>query len=626
MRPEAGRRPAGGPPAAPGPQAAGAAAPAAAARGPVELPERIVVRELASRLGVAVPVLIKQLMKQGVMATITQEIPFEVASRVAQDLGFVVERPKSEEERFQERVRQVQAARSPQAARPRPPVVTIMGHVDHGKTTLLDAIRKTRVAAQEYGGITQHIGAYQVELNGRRITFLDTPGHEAFTAMRARGAQVTDVAVLVVAADDGVMPQTVEAIDHARAANVPIVVALNKIDKPAANPDRVKQQLAELGLVPEEWGGDTVMVPVSALRQEGIQDLLEMILLVADLRELKANPDGPAEGVVIEAQLDRGRGPVATVLVREGTLRVGDPVVAGTVAGRVRALMDDQGRSLPSAGPSTPVVVLGLEDVPQPGDTLVVAPDEESARRVAQERLERLRTEQLRPTARATLEALARAGEQEAQELRMILKADVQGSLEALRSALGKLAQEPVKLHILHAAVGGITEADVNLASASGAVIFGFNVRPDANARRAAERDRVEIRTYRVIYELIDDVKAAMAGLLKPRVEERVVGRAEVRRTFKVPGVGVVAGCYVTEGKLLRGGAVRVVRDGVVVFDGRIGSLKRFKDDVREVAQGFECGVGIERFQDVKEGDVLEAYETVEVAPAAPGVGAAGRA
>ena len=600
-------------------------APAAGSRGSVELPERIVVRELASRLGVAVPILIKQLMKHNVMATITQEVPFEVASTVAQELGFNVERPKSEEERFQELLRQVEAARPPQALTPRPPVVTIMGHVDHGKTTLLDAIRKTRVAAQEYGGITQHIGAYQVELNGRRITFLDTPGHEAFTAMRARGAQVTDVAVLVVAADDGVMPQTVEAINHARAANVPIVVAINKIDKPTANPERVKNQLAEHGLVPEEWGGDTVMVPVSALRQEGLQDLLEMILLVADLRELKANPQGPAEGVVIEAQLDRGRGPVATVLVREGTLKVGDPVVVGTVAGRVRALMDDRGRSVSSAGPAMPVVVLGLEDVPQPGDTMVVAPDEETARRVAQERLERQRSEQLKPTARMSLDALSRmAADGETQELRVVLKADVQGSLEALRTALGRLSSDQVRLNILHGAVGAITEADVSLASASNAVIIGFNVRPDANARRAAERDHVDIRTYRVIYEVIDDVKAAMAGLLKPRYEERVLGRAEVRRTFKVPGVGVVAGCYVTEGKMLRGASVRVLRDGVVIFESRIASLKRFKEDVREVAQGFECGVGIDRFNDVKEGDVLETYEMVEVGPA-PSVAAADR-
>ena len=583
------------------------------------------VRELASRLGVAVPVLIKQLMKHNVMASIAQEVPFDVAAAVARELGFEVERPKSEEDRFQELVRQVQASRPPEAVQPRPPVVTIMGHVDHGKTTLLDAIRQSRVAAQEYGGITQHIGAYQVEVGGRRITFLDTPGHEAFTSMRARGAQVTDVAVLVVAADDGVMPQTLEAISHARAANVPIVVAINKVDKAGANVERVKHQLAEHGLVPEEWGGDTVMVPVSALRQEGLRELLEMILLVADLRELKANPEGPAEGVVIEAQLDRGRGPVATVLVREGTLKVGDTVVVGTVAGRVRALMDDRGRSVASAGPATPVVVLGLAEVPQPGDVLMVTPDEETARRVAQERSERQRTEQLRPTARMGLDALSRMTPNgESQELRIVLKADVQGSLEALRGALSRLSSDDVRLNILHGAVGAITEADVNLASASDAIIIGFNVRPDPNARRAAERDHVDIRTYRVIYEVVDDVKAALAGLLKPRYEERLLGRAEVRRTFKVPGVGVVAGCYVTEGKMVRGASLRVVRDGVVIFESRIASLKRFKEDVREVAQGFECGIGVERFNDVKEGDVLETYETVAVGPV-PSVAASGR-
>ena len=574
------------------------------------------VRDLASKLGIPAPAIIKQLMKQNVMATITQEIPFEVAARVAEELGFAVERPKSVEERFLETVKAEQKARPAEGQRPRPPVVTIMGHVDHGKTTLLDVIRKSRVAAQEVGGITQHIGAYQVELQGRRITFLDTPGHEAFTAMRARGAQVTDVAVLVVAADDGVMPQTVEAINHARAAGVSIVVAINKIDKPGANPERVKQQLAELGLVPEEWGGDTVMVPVSALRKQGIEELLEMILLVADLRELKANPEGPAEGVVIEAQLDRGRGPVATVLIREGTLKVGDAVVVGTVAGRVRALMDDQGRPQPSVGPGTPAVVLGLADVPQPGDLLLGAPDEETARRVAQERLERQREEQLRPSARMSLEALSRmASDGEAPELRVVLKADVQGSLEALRAALERLSGDEVRLNILHGAVGGITEADVSLASASNAIVIGFNVRPDGNARRLAERDHVDVRTYRIIYDVLDDVKAAMAGLLKPRLEERILGRAEVRRTFRVPGVGVVAGCYVTEGKVVRGASVRVLRDQAVVYEGKVGSLKRFKEDVREVPQGFECGIGIERFNDIKEGDVLELHELAEVAP-----------
>ncbi|WRP13301.1 translation initiation factor IF-2 [Geochorda subterranea] len=582
----------------------------------MELPQRIVVRDLASRLGVSAAELIKQLMRQNVMATITQEIPFEVAAAVAERFGFTVQRPKSSEERFLEELQQ--AARQPAQLVPRPPVVTIMGHVDHGKTTLLDVIRQTRVAAQEYGGITQHIGAYQVETQGRLITFLDTPGHEAFTAMRARGAQVTDIAVLVVAADDGVMPQTIEAINHARAAEVPIIVAINKIDKPTANPDRVKQQLSEHGLVPEEWGGETVMVPVSALRKEGIDELLEMILLVADLRELRAPVDRPASGIVVEAQLDRGRGPVATVLIKEGVLKVGDPVIVGAVPGRVRALMDDKGQQRQEAGPSTPIVVLGLQDVPQPGDLLMVTPDEETARRIAEERAQRQRAEQLRPTARMTLESLSRmAAEGEARDLHIVLKADVQGSLEALQQALEQLSGDQVRVNVIHAAVGAISEADVNLAASSGAVIIGFNVRPDANARRAAEREQIDVRTYRIIYEVVDDVKAAMQGLLKPRIEERVLGRAEVRRTFKVPGVGVVAGCYVVEGRANRNASVRVLRDNVVVHEGKIASLKRFKEDVREVASGYECGIGIDRFNDVKEGDVLEFYELAEVSPAA---------
>lgn len=611
------------PAARPGPAAP--APPQPPRGGVVELPQRIVVRDLASRLGVSAAELIKQLMKQNVMATITQEIPFEVAAAVAERFGFSVQRPKTSEERFLEEMQQ--AASQPARLEPRPPVVTIMGHVDHGKTTLLDVIRQSRVAAQEYGGITQHIGAYQVEVQGRLITFLDTPGHEAFTAMRARGAQVTDIAVLVVAADDGVMPQTIEAINHARAADVPIIVAINKIDKPTANPDRVKQQLAEHGLVPEEWGGDTVMVPVSALKKEGIEELLEMILLVADLRELKAPIDRPASGVVIEAQLDRGRGPVATVLVKEGVLKVGDPIIVGAVPGRVRALMDDKGRQRQEAGPSTPIVVLGLHDVPQPGDVLMVTPDEETARRIAEERLQKQRAEQLRPAARMTLESLSRmAAEGEARELNIVLKADVQGSLEALQQALEQLSSDEVQVNVIHAAVGGISETDVNLAAASNAIIVGFNVRPDANARRAAERDQVDIRTYRIIYEVVDDVKAAMQGMLKPRIEERVLGRAEVRRTFKVPGVGVVAGCYVTDGRATRNASVRVLRDDVVVYEGRVASLKRFKDDVREVAAGYECGIGIERFNDIKEGDVLEFYELAEVSPTAQAVGAANRA
>ncbi|PZN12048.1 MAG: translation initiation factor IF-2, partial [Bacillota bacterium] len=505
----------------------------------------------------------------------------------------------------------------PDHLQPRPPVVTVMGHVDHGKTSLLDRIRQTRVTAQEAGGITQHIGASVVEVGDKRIVFLDTPGHEAFTALRARGAQVTDIAVLVVAADDGVMPQTVEAINHARAAGVPIVVAITKVDKPEANPDRVRQQLTEYNLVPEEWGGDTVMVEVSSVTGQGIDELLEMILLVAELQELKANPNRPARGTVIEAKLDRGRGPVATVLVQTGTLRVGDAFVCGTTYGRVRALFDDRGRSIKEAGPSTPVEVLGASEVPDAGDRLEVVADEREARAIAERRQEeRRRDEQSRAARGLTLEQFAQQARGEAgeRELRLVVKADVQGSLDALVPALERLSNEEVYVRILHAGLGAISEWDVMLAAASRAIVVGFNVRPDTNARQTAEKENVEIRTYRVIYELLDDVKAALQGLLKPVIREVVIGQAEVRATFRVPGVGTVAGCYVTEGKVARNARVRVVRDGTVVYEGRIASLKRFKDDVREVNQGYECGVGIERFNDVKEGDVLEVFQEQEVA------------
>ncbi|WP_338834769.1 Translation initiation factor IF-2 [Moorella humiferrea] len=569
----------------------------------------ITVQELAKRLGKTAAEVIKFLMGQGIMATINQELDIDTAAIVAQEMGAIVEVKEEKPITLLE-----DQPDDPETLRERPPVVTVMGHVDHGKTSLLDAIRRTNVTATEAGGITQHIGAYQVKIKDRKITFLDTPGHEAFTAMRARGAQVTDIAILVVAADDGVMPQTVEAINHAKAAGVPIVVAINKIDRPDANPERVKQQLSEYGLIPEEWGGDTIMVPVSAVKKEGINELLEMTLLTADMMELKANPDRPARGVVIEAKLDKGRGPVATVLVQKGTLKVGDNLVAGAVYGRVRALFDDKGERVKSAEPSMPVEVLGLSDLPQAGDIFQVVEDEKLARQIAALRQEEHRQEEFKAAAKTSLDDLFKQMEAgEVKELNLVVKGDVQGSVEALRAALEQLSTSEVKVSIIHGGVGAITESDVMLAAASKAIIIGFNVRPDANARRAAEEAGVEIRLYRVIYEVIDEVKAAMTGLLEPEKREVILGRAEVRATFKVPKVGTVAGCFVTDGKIQNRALARVIRDGVVVFEGRIESLKRFKDDVREVAQGYECGVGLEKFNDIKVGDIIEAYAIEEV-------------
>jgi translation initiation factor IF-2 len=568
----------------------------------------LTVQELASKMGRQATEIIKKLIGLGIMAGLNDELDQETAALVASEFGvevkLKVERSPTEIEEPEE---------DPSALQARPPVVTVMGHVDHGKTSLLDAIRHTNVTAQEAGGITQHIGAYQVEVNGRKITFIDTPGHEAFTAMRARGAQVTDIAVLVVAADDGVMPQTVEAINHARAAGVPIVVAINKIDKPNANPERVKQQLAEHGLIPEEWGGDTVCVPVSALKKQGLENLLEMILLVADLQEIAADPARPAKGVVLEAALDRGRGPVATVLVQKGTLRVGDSFVVGNTYGRIRAMLDDQGRMVKEAPPSTPVRVVGLEEVPEAGDTLQVVLDEKTAREIAEARQAewRRRLEQEKPPALEDL--FKRIEGQEAKELNAIIKADVHGSVEAVRQALERLGNEEVRIKVIHSGVGAITESDVMLAAASQAMIIGFNVRPDAGARKAAEQQRVEIRLYRIIYELIEDVKAVLSGLLEPEIREVELGRAEVRALFHVPKVGVVAGCYVQEGKVAKNALVRLVRDGKVVYEGKISSLKRFKDDVKEVAQGYECGIGLEGFQDIKMGDIIEAYAQEKV-------------
>ncbi|MGI6037694.1 MAG: translation initiation factor IF-2 [Limnochordia bacterium] len=575
---------------------------------PIIIGDEITVRELAELCRIPATELIKRLMMQGVMAGINQSIDHAAACMVAEKLGFTVERPQKESREIQ------QETMDPAKLAERPPIVTIMGHVDHGKTSLLDVIRETKVAAGEAGGITQHIGAYQVELEGRKITFLDTPGHEAFTAMRSRGTQVTDIAILVVAADDGVMPQTVEAINHAKAAGVPIIVAINKIDRPQANPDRVKQQLTEYELVPEEWGGDTICVPVSALKRQGLDELLEMILLVAEMQELKANPEGLAQGTIIEAELDRGRGPVASVLVQQGTLKIGDPIVAGPVFGRVRAMITAQGKRVETAGPSTPVEVLGFNDVPEPGEIFTATADEREARELADERAQNIRQTGWNRSARLTLDDLnIKIKSGEVKQLNLVIKADVQGSVEALRSSLEKLSTTEVRINVIHGGVGAVTESDVNLAAASDAVIIGFNVRPDQTARLAAEREGVDIRLHRIIYQAIDEVEAAIKGLLDPEYEEVVLGQAEVRATFRVPNVGVIAGSYVLEGKITRSAQIRVLRDNVVIFEGQIASLKRFKDDVREVSAGYECGIGIERFNDIKEGDVLEAFQMQEV-------------
>lgn len=579
--------------------------------------DAINVRDLAREMAVREAEVVKVLLELGVVAGVNQPVDFDTATLVADHFGFTVERRVDDLEwRLEE---ESSAVAGEEHLQPRPPVVTIMGHVDHGKTSLLDAIRKTNVTAQEAGGITQHIGAYTVDVRGRQITFLDTPGHEAFTAMRARGAKVTDIVVLVVAADDGVMPQTVEAINHARAANVPIIVAVNKIDKPEANFERVTRQLTEYGLVPEEWGGDTIFVKVSAKTQEGLPELLDMILLQADVLELKANPSKRAAGTIIEAKLDRGRGPVATVLIQEGTLHEGEPFVCGPYFGRVRALINDRGQRVKEAGPSVPVEILGLEGVPEAGSAFTVAPDEATARAIAEQRQAKVREESLVKSSRITLEDLNRriqAGD--VKELRVVLKADVQGSVEALSAALSQLSSDEVKLKILHASVGGIKESDVDLAAASGAIVIGFNVRPEAKASEEARRQGVEIRLYDVIYNVVNDVRDALQGLLAPTIREVILGRAEVREVFKVPAVGSVAGVQVLEGKILRSAEVRLIRDSVVVYTGRIASLRRFKEDVREVAAGYECGVALQNFQDIKVGDVIESFEKEEVARQLP--------
>jgi len=581
----------------------------------ITITEGMTVKELAEKIGIRARDAIKALLDRGIMATINQTLDTQLATQLAQGFNATATVVSFEEAAAHELA--PTATGVPGERQARAPVVTVMGHVDHGKTSLLDAIRETAVAAGEAGGITQHIGAYQVEVKARKIVFIDTPGHEAFTRMRARGAKVTDIVVLVVAADDGVMPQTLEAIDHARAAKVPIIVAVNKIDKPGALPERVKKQLADRGLMPEGWGGDTVMVDVSAKQKTNIELLLEMILLVADLQDLKANPALPATGAVLEAQLDRGRGPVARVLVQDGTLRLGDPFIVGSIFGKVRALFDDRGRSLDDAGPATPVEVLGLSGLPEAGDQFQVVTDEAKAKQVASFREQKLREAALGASARLTLDQLHTQLQTGAvKELPLILKADVQGSVEALSEQLEKLSTEKVKVKIIHAGVGGISENDVLLASASNAVIIGFSVRPERKASELAETEGVDIRLHNVIYEVLDEMRKAMTGLLEPTVKETVLGHAEVRDTFRIPKVGMVAGCSVTDGKVQRDAEVRVVRDNVVIYKSRVASLRRFKEDVKEVGSGYECGIVVANFADVKVGDVLEVFKQEKVEPA----------
>ncbi len=579
----------------------------------IEIGETITVGEFASKMGKTGAEVIMKLMKNGIMATMNQAIDFETAELIGLEFDITVKQEViiTKEERLMMEVEEEDKAED---LVERPPVVVVMGHVDHGKTSLLDAIRDTSVTDTEAGGITQHIGAYSVTLNGRDITFLDTPGHEAFTTMRARGAQVTDVAIIVVAADDGIMPQTIEAINHAKAANVQIIVAINKIDREGANPDRVRQMLVEHELVPEEWGGDTICVEVSAKKRQNIDGLLEMVLLVADMQELKANPNRSASGTVIEAQIDKGRGAVATVLVQNGTLNVGDFVIAGTSVGRIRAMVNDKGRRVKSAPPSTPVEILGLGDVPSGGDTFIVVENEKLARDVAEQRKQELQENKFNQVVKVSLDNLfSQIDEGNMKELAVIIKADVQGSVEAVKQSLEKLSNEEVRVRAIHGGVGAINETDVMLANASNAIIVGFNVRPDAGALSAATQHEVDIRLYRVIYQAIEEMEAAMKGMLDPEFKENVLGYVEVRQTFKVPGVGTIAGCYVTQGKIQRNAEIRLVRDGIIIHEGKISSLKRFKDDAKEVGENFECGIGIEDFNDIKEGDTMECFIMEEV-------------
>lgn len=574
--------------------------------------EGITVGEFADKLNVESSEIIKKLFLLGIVANINQSLNQETIELIADDYGVEVE----EEVVINEEDLSIyfEDEKDDPEAIERPAVVTIMGHVDHGKTTLLDSIRHTKVTAGEAGGITQHIGAYQIENDGKKITFLDTPGHAAFTTMRARGAQVTDITILVVAADDGVMPQTIEAINHAKEAEVPIIVAVNKIDKPTSNPDRVMQELTEYGLIPEDWGGETIFVPLSALSGDGIDDLLEMIGLVAEVQELKANPKNRAVGTVIEAELDKSRGPSASLLVQNGTLNVGDAIVVGNTYGRIRAMVNDLGQRIKTAGPSTPVEITGINDVPQAGDRFVVFSDEKQARRISESRHEASIIQQRQESKNVSLDNLFEQMKQgEMKDLNVIIKGDVQGSVEALAASLMKIDVEGVNVRIIHTAVGAINESDVTLANASNGIIIGFNVRPDSGAKRAAEAENVDMRLHRVIYNVIEEIESAMKGLLDPEFEEQVIGQAEVRQTFKVSKVGTIAGCYVTEGKITRNAGVRIIRDGIVQYEGELDTLKRFKDDAKEVAKGYECGITIENYNDLKEGDVIEAFEMVEI-------------
>ncbi|MEA4970586.1 MAG: translation initiation factor IF-2 [Candidatus Pelethousia sp.] len=575
--------------------------------------EVVTVKELSEKIGKPAAEIIKKLFILGVMATINQEVDFDTCSLIAGEYGIEVEQQltKTAEDVLNASMEETD---SDENLLPRPPVVTIMGHVDHGKTSLLDAIRESSVTEGEAGGITQHIGAYTVMCRGRQITFIDTPGHEAFTAMRARGAQVTDIVILVVAADDGIMPQTIEAINHAKAADVPIIVAIKKMDKETADPERIKQQLTEHGLVTEEWGGETICVPVSAKKRVGLDTLLEMVLLQADVLELKANPNRIARGTIIEAELHKGRGPIATVLVQSGTLKIGDPIVAGTTYGRVRAMMDDKGRRVDTAGPSQPVEVLGFSEVPSAGDVMSVAEVDKLSRQVAEERRDKQKAEQVKAMSKVSLDDLfTQIAEGQVKDLNVIVKADVQGSVEAVKQALEKLSNEEVRVRCIHGGVGAITGSDIMFASASNAIVIGFNVRPDAMARETAERESVDVRLYRIIYQAIEDIEKAMKGMFAPVYKEVELGRITVRDTFKVSGVGTIAGAYVNSGKVNRNAQVRVVRDGVVVHEGKISSLKRFKDDVKEVSAGYECGIGLENFNDIQENDVIEAFQMQEV-------------
>lgn len=576
----------------------------------VHIPPEITVAEFAQRMKITAPEIVKKLMMLGVMASLNQVIDFDTAALVAEELGAIVvkEVVVTIEEKL---IDETEDKEEDLVARP--PVLVVMGHVDHGKTSLLDAVRKTNVTKGEAGGITQAIGAYSVDLNGRKVTFLDTPGHEAFTTMRARGAKATDIAILVVAADDGIMPQTVEAINHAKAAGIPIIVAINKMDKPSANPEKIKQDLTNYELVPEEWGGDTICVPVSALTGKGIPELLEMALLVADMKNLRANPNREAKGIVIEAKLDKGKGPVATVLVQNGTLKQGDIVIVGTTVGRIRIMTNDVGKTVKTAGPSTPVEIVGLSEVPSAGDVLNVVKDERMARELAEQRKTKLKEDSFKANQKASLDDLFAQISDGAKELNIIVKGDVQGSVEAVKSSLEKLSNDEVKVNVIHGAVGAVKESDVMLADASNAIIIGFNVRPEKPAVDAAKEHKVEIRTYRVIYECIEEIETAMKGMLAPKFKETVLGTAEVRQTIHVPKVGTIAGCYITEGKVTRTSSIRVLRDNVVIFEDKISSLKRFKDDAKEVAKGYECGVGLEKFNDIHEGDVLEAFIMEEV-------------